>query len=68
MPDAAARLRATVGAASRLVVKVGSSSLTRTDGGRLDVSALRTLVEVLAERRRAGSQVVLVSSGAIAAG
>ncbi len=68
MPDAAARLRATVGTASRLVVKVGSSSLTRTDGGRLDLSALRTLVGVLAERRRAGSQVVLVSSGAIAAG
>ncbi len=67
MPDIAARLRATVGAAQRLVVKVGSSSLTK-DGGHLDPRALTALVDVLAERRRAGSQVVLVSSGAIAAG
>ena len=68
MPDIAARLRATVGAAPRLVVKVGSSSLTSRDGGHLDPRALTALVDVLAERRRAGTQVVLVSSGAIAAG
>ncbi|MEO7422830.1 MAG: glutamate 5-kinase [Ornithinibacter sp.] len=68
MPDIAARLRATVGSAQRLVVKVGSSSLTSKDGGHLDPLALTALVDVLAERRRAGTQVVLVSSGAIAAG
>ncbi len=53
--------------ASRIVVKVGSSSLTGADG-RLDVDALRALVAVIAERRKAGGQVVLVTSGAIAAG
>jgi len=53
--------------ADRVVVKVGSSSLTGEDG-RLDVVALRALVDVLAARRAAGGQVVLVTSGAIAAG
>ncbi len=51
----------------RVVVKVGSSSLT--DGsGRLDPARLRALVDVLAARVTGGHQVVLVSSGAIAAG
>ena len=59
--------RAELATARRVVVKIGSSSLTDADGG-LDVEALRTLVEVIAVRRRAGGQVVLVSSGAIAAG
>ena len=53
--------------AHRVVVKVGSSSLTSADGG-LDAARLRALVDVLALARREGKQVVLVSSGAIAAG
>ncbi len=53
--------------ARRLVVKVGSSSLTSLAGG-LDPARLDALVDALAKRRAAGSQVVLVSSGAIAAG
>ena len=53
--------------ARRLVVKVGSSSLTTADGG-LDLSRLAALVDAVAARCAAGSQVVLVSSGAIAAG
>ena len=53
--------------AGRIVVKVGSSSLTRPDG-LLDREALRTLSDTLAKRHAAGKQVVLVSSGAIAAG
>ena len=53
--------------ATRLVVKVGSSSLTTTGGG-LDPERLRRLVDALAARRAAGTQLVLVSSGAIAAG
>ncbi|MHA3947977.1 glutamate 5-kinase [Cellulomonas bogoriensis] len=53
--------------ARRVVVKVGSSSLTGTDG-RLDTGALGRLVDVLADRVRSGHQVVLVTSGAIAAG
>ena len=68
MPDTAARLRRTVGDGQRLVVKVGSSSLTSAGGGHLDLSALQVLVDVLAARRAQGRQVVLVSSGAIAAG
>ena len=59
--------RRAVGTARRVVVKVGSSSLTGPDG-RLDVGALRALVAVLARRRLDGGQVVLVTSGAIAAG
>lgn len=51
----------------RVVVKVGSSSLTDADG-RLDPVRLRALVDVLAARVRGGHQVVLVSSGAIATG
>ncbi|MBA8825395.1 glutamate 5-kinase [Saccharopolyspora lacisalsi] len=59
--------RQAVGAARRLVVKVGSSSLTTTEGG-LDHDRLAVLVDALAARVAAGSQLVLVSSGAIAAG
>jgi glutamate 5-kinase len=64
----AANRRRDVVQASRLVVKVGSSSLTDPDGGGLDEERLVTLVDVLARRRLSGSSVVLVSSGAIAAG
>jgi glutamate 5-kinase len=59
--------RQLVAAASTLVVKVGSSSLTSLDGG-LDIHRLDALVDAVATRRAAGTQVVLVSSGAIAAG
>ena len=53
--------------AGRIVVKVGSSSLTTREGG-LDAERLDTLVDALAGRRLGGREVVLVSSGAIAAG
>ena len=53
--------------ARRLVVKVGSSSLT-TPAGALDHARLGKLVDVIAGRCRLGTQIVLVSSGAIAAG
>ncbi|WP_043845710.1 glutamate 5-kinase [Crystallibacter crystallopoietes] len=53
--------------ASRLVVKVGSSSLTSVAGGIAE-DALLDLVEVLAARRNRGTELILVSSGAIAAG
>lgn len=66
MTAAPLRERAELGSAARIVVKVGSSSLTSADG-RLDPARLRALVDVLAARRSAGGQVVLVSSGAIAA-
>ncbi len=56
-----------VSAGRRVVVKVGSSSLTTAAGG-LDPQRLDALVDVLAAARSGGDQVVLVSSGAIAAG
>jgi len=60
--------RQAVATAQRLVVKVGSSSLTTAAGG-LDPDRLDALVDALCHARsaRAGS-LVLVSSGAIAAG
>jgi glutamate 5-kinase len=59
--------RAEIAQARRVVVKVGSSSLTTPQGG-LDHERIRDLTDVLAERRKAGTEVVLVSSGAVAAG
>ena len=59
--------RAKVGQAARLVVKVGSSSLTSAEGG-LDPWRLEQLADVLAARKAEGGELVLVSSGAIAAG
>ncbi|THA27830.1 glutamate 5-kinase [Streptomyces sp. RKND-216] len=61
--------------ARRIVVKVGSSSLTTAAGG-LDADRVDALVDVLARRLDAphgggadrGREIVLVSSGAIAAG
>ncbi|WP_245160640.1 glutamate 5-kinase, partial [Blastococcus sp. CT_GayMR20] len=56
-----------IAGARRVVVKVGSSSLTTLPGG-LDAERLAALVDVLGAVRAAGREVVLVSSGAIAAG
>jgi glutamate 5-kinase len=53
--------------ARRIVVKVGSSSITSGAGG-LDAAAVDSLVDALVLRPAPGAQVVLVSSGAIAAG
>jgi glutamate 5-kinase len=54
--------------ARRVVVKVGSSSLTTAHGG-LDPARVDALVDAIAEHARAGGrELVLVSSGAIAAG
>jgi glutamate 5-kinase len=59
--------RAAVAGARRVVVKIGSSSLTGADG-HLDERALENLVDVLAHVRNSGRHVVLVTSGSIAAG
>jgi glutamate 5-kinase len=58
--------RGAIASAARTVVKVGSSSLTSR--GQLDPARLDAIVDALAERRQGGQQLVLVSSGAIAAG
>ena len=54
-------------AARRWVVKVGSALLTN-DGRGLDLSVVRALADQLVTLRAKGCEVVLVSSGAIAAG
>ena len=51
----------------RIVVKIGSNALTRTDG-RLDVTRMSALVDQLAWLRQHGCEVILVSSGAVACG
>jgi glutamate 5-kinase len=57
-----------VGAARTIVVKVGSSSLTSTGGGGVDVAAVDKLCDEVAGLVAEGHSVVVVSSGAIAAG
>lgn len=52
----------------RIVIKVGSSTLTGRDGAFLDRSRLDRVVDLIAELKREGNEVVLVSSGAIASG
>lgn len=51
----------------RIVFKVGTSSLTRPDGS-IARDKIKTITDQLAELHRAGHELVLVSSGAIAAG
>src|SRR5689334_24986929 len=60
-------MRQQVTGATRIVVKVGSSSLTTASGG-IDPERIRRLVDVLAATAARGAELVLVSSGAIAAG
>jgi glutamate 5-kinase len=70
MRAAASRMvgvRDVVTGARRIVVKVGSSSLTTAAGG-IDEQRVDALVDVLGVLATSGREVVLVSSGAIAAG
>jgi glutamate 5-kinase len=60
-------IRQDIATARRVVVKIGSSSLT-TNGGAIDEACIASLVVTLADRVHEGRQVLLVSSGAIAAG
>jgi glutamate 5-kinase len=59
--------RSDIADAARIVVKIGSSSLTTADGD-IAGEAIAALAAALAARRNVGAQVVLVSSGAIASG
>ena len=67
VPDTATAERADIATATRVVVKVGSSSLTTPDG-EIDGMRIGALAAALSARRQDGGQVVLVSSGAIASG
>ena len=52
----------------RIVVKVGSSSLTHTETGSIDLIKMEKLVRELTDLHNRGKEVILVSSGAIAVG
>lgn len=52
---------------SRIVVKVGSNVLTRKDG-KPNVTNMSALVDQIAELRKLGHEIILVSSGAVACG
>lgn len=49
----------------RIVIKIGSSSLTHEITGNLNMQKLEKLVRALCDLRNQGMDVVLVSSGAI---
>lgn len=52
----------------RIVIKIGSSSLTHPESGDLNLFKMEQLVRIICDLKGAGKEVVLVSSGAIAAG
>ncbi|WP_307829887.1 glutamate 5-kinase [Antrihabitans stalagmiti] len=59
--------RQAISSARRVVVKIGSSALTSLAGG-IDLQRLDLLADAVEARMQAGSDVVVVSSGAIGAG
>ena len=59
--------RNAVTSAKRIVIKIGSSSLTGTAGSQLDAASVEKIVSVIAALKARGAEVALVSSGAIAA-
>ena len=52
----------------RIVIKIGSSSLTHQESGELNLLKIERLVRIISDLKGAGKDVVLVSSGAIATG
>ena len=52
----------------RVVVKIGSSTITHPETGHMDLITMEKLVRVLTDLHNSGKEVVLVSSGAIAVG
>ncbi len=53
---------------NRIVIKIGTSSLTHPETGRLNLRKLEVLVREISDLRNQGKDVVLVSSGAIGVG
>ncbi len=62
------RFREAIKDKKRIVVKIGSSSLQHKETGDMDYIRLEKLVRELCDIRNQGKEVVLVTSGAIAAG
>lgn len=65
--DGLSAARRAIASARSVVVKIGSSALTSLEGG-LDTGRLDQLADAVEGRMRAGSDLVVVSSGAIGAG
>lgn len=52
----------------RIVIKIGSSSLTHAETGDVNLAKIEKLVRVISDLKGQGKEVILVSSGAIAVG
>ncbi len=52
----------------RIVIKIGSSSLTHSETGDLNLLKIERLVRIISDLMGRGKEVILVSSGAVAAG
>lgn len=52
----------------RVIVKIGSSSLTYPETGNLDLAKIEKLIRILTDLHHQGKDVVLVTSGAVAVG
>lgn len=52
----------------RIVIKVGSSTITHDETGGLDLLKLERLIRILTDLKNQGKEIVLVSSGAISVG
>lgn len=52
----------------RIVIKIGSSSLTHPETGALNLTKMEVLIREITDLRNQGKDVVLVSSGAIGVG
>lgn len=61
-------IREKVREAKRIVIKIGSSSITHSETGELYLSKIEKLVRQIADLKGSGKEIILVSSGAIATG
>lgn len=52
----------------RVVIKIGSSSLTHAETGELNLFKIEQLIRIICDLKGCGKEIVLVTSGAIAAG
>lgn len=61
-------IRLTLKDKKRIIIKIGSSSLTHPETGDLNLMKIEKLVRIISDLKAQGKDVILVSSGAIAAG
>jgi len=61
-------MRAVLKNKKRIVIKVGSASITHSKTGGLNLSKIEKLIRVISDLNGEGKDVILVSSGAIATG